>query len=158
MLDFVDFVSNLRNAEIDLIMNSHVRYFIPWRPVWKDSVSTPCRLAFDASMGTKGRCSLNSLLPKGANSLNNFHEITIRWTTHKHAYHTDVQKMYNKVELHPTDWRYQLYLWSENFKEGDDPRWKVIKTLIYGVRPSGNMAECGLRRTVELCKNEFPLA
>ena len=66
--------------------------------------------------------------------------------------------MYNAVELHPTHWRYQLYLWSENLNEVDDPRWKVIKTLIYGVRPSGNMAECGLRRTVELCKNEFPLA
>ena len=65
--------------------------------------------------------------------------------------------MYNAVELHHTHWRYQLYLWSENLNEGDDPRWKVIKTLIYGVRPSGNMAECGIRRT-ELCKNEFPLA
>ena len=74
-----------------------MRYFIPWCPLWKDSISTPCRLAFDASMGTKkgggGGCSLNSLLPKGGgNSQNNFQEITIRWTTHKNAYHTDVPK------------------------------------------------------------------
>ena len=41
---------------------------------------------------------------------------------------------------------------------GDTPEWKVIKTLIYGVRPSGGLAECGLRKTVGLCKSEYPLA
>ena len=85
-------------------------------------------------------------------------EIIIRWTTHKHAFHTDVQKMYNKVLLHPSHWRYQLYYWSENLNVGDVPKWKVIKTLIYGVKPSGNLAEFGLRRTVELSRDEFPLA
>ena len=35
---------------------------------------------------------------------------------------------------------------------------KSYQTLIYGVRPSGNLAECALRRTVELTKEEFPLA
>ena len=66
--------------------------------------------------------------------------------------------MYNKVLLHPSHWRYQLYYWSENLNVGDVPKWKVIKTLIYGVKPSGNLAEFGLRRTVELSRDEFPLA
>ena len=43
-----------------------------------------------------------------------------------------------------------------SLKGNNKPRWKVIKTLIYGVRPSGNLAVCGLRRTAELCRNEFP--
>ena len=34
--------------------------------------------------------------------------------------------------------------------------WKVIKTLIYGVRSSGNQAECGLRRTAELSRDMYP--
>ena len=38
------------------------------------------------------------------------------------------------------------------------PKWKVIKTLIYGIRSSGNLAECGLRRTVALGRDEFPKA
>ena len=34
----------------------------------------------------------------------------------------------------------------------------VIKTAIYGVRPSGNLAECGLRKTAELTQSECPKA
>ena len=32
-----------------------VQYFIPWRPVFADSVSTPCRIVMDASSRTKKR-------------------------------------------------------------------------------------------------------
>ena len=40
----------------------------------------------------------------------------------------------------------------------DVPLWKVINTAIYGVRPSGNIAECGLRRTAELSREVYPKA
>ena len=156
---FVDYVDNLSKEDRDSIYGSPVRYFIPWRPVYKqDSVSTPCRMAFDGSMSSGGACSLNSLLAKGSNSLNNLQAITIRWSTRLHAFHTDVQKMYNRVQLDKEHWCYQLYLFSENLNLGDNPVWKVIKTIIYGVRPSGQLAQCGLRRTAELCREEFPLA
>ena len=158
-LGYVDYLSNLSESERDMIIQHEVKNFIPWRPVWKlDSTTTPCRLAFDASMSAKGGNSLNSILAKGSNSLNNLQGIAIRWMVHHHAFHTDIQKMYNKVWLHPSHWRYQLYLFSKDLNVGDIPIWKVIKTLIYGVRPSGGLAECGLRKTVELCKSQFPLA
>ena len=38
------------------------------------------------------------------------------------------------------------------------PHRKVIKTAIYGVRPSGNLAQTGLRKTAEITKNRFPRA
>ena len=156
---YVDYVKNLSEEMRNLIFGSPVLYFIPWRPAYKqDSVSTPCRMVFDATMSSKGACSLNSLLAKGANSLNNLQSIIIRWSTRAHAFHTDVQKMYNRVLLSEAHWCYQLYLFSENLDLGDSPEWKVIKTLIYGVRPSGELAQCALRRTVEMCKEEFPLA
>ena len=158
-MGFVDYVSNLKPSEREMIINSESKYFIPWRPVWNpNSISTPCRLTFDASMGGREGCSLNSVLAKGANSLNNLLGITLRWTMHQSAFHADVQKMYNKVLLDPCHWRYQLYLFSKDLNIDDVPQWKVIKTLIYGVRPSGSLAVCGLRRTVELCKEEYPLA
>ena len=41
-------------------------YFIPWRTVYNDgSLSTPCRLVFDASSKTPGGESLNGVLAKG---------------------------------------------------------------------------------------------
>ena len=154
----VDYVSNLDEPERKMILDHKVKNFIPWRPVWSDSTTTPCRLVFDASMSAKGSCSLNNTLAKGCNNLNNLQGITIRWTMHRHAFHTDVQKMYNRVSLHPDYWRYQLYLFSPDLAIGVPPQWKVIKTLIYGVRPSGGLAQSALRKTVELMKTEFPLA
>ena len=121
-------------------------------------MTTPWRLVFDASRGTKEGCSLNSLLAKGSNNMNNLAGIHIKWRTHKHAFHTDVSKMYNAVRLKKAHWRYQLYLWNDGLDSGKPPVWKVIKTLIYGVRSSGNQAECALRRTVELSKIRYPEA
>ena len=158
-LGCVEYYSELSEPERLLIDRSPVKYFIPWRPVYKeDSISTPCRMAFDASMSSKGALSLNGILAKGSNSLNSLQAITIRWATYPHAFHSDVQKMYNKVRLDSSHWCYQLYLFSKDLDVGDIPEWKVIKTLIYGVRPSGSLAECALRRTVELCKDTYPLA
>ena len=149
-LGFVDWLHNLSPEEQALIIEL-IQYLIPWRAAHNEnSVSTPTRVVFDASQCPRNGSSLNSLLAKGANSLNKLIEIMIRWLTYVHAYHTDVSKMYNRVLLAPEHWRYQLYYWSENLLPGDHPLIKVIKTLIYGVRSSGNLAQCALRRVAEL--------
>ena len=154
-LGFVDFFDNLDKCDKQSILSSKVRYFLPWRAVWNEkSMSTPCRLTFDGTQGTRKACGINSLLAKGANGMNRLIEIIIRWNTRKFAFHSDIQKMYNAVRLDRSHWQFQMYLWDDELMLGRAPRWKVIKTLIYGVRPSGNLAECGLRRTAELCKNE----
>ena len=67
--------------------------FVPWRAVWKEgSVTHACRMVFDGSQAMKGGYSLNSLLPKGMNRMNKLVEIMIRWSTWKHAFHTDISK------------------------------------------------------------------
>jgi hypothetical protein len=159
-LGFVDYVHNLSSEQQDMILNAPSRYFIPWRVVFNEnSVSTPCRLVFDASQSSyHDGCSLNSLLAKGANNMNSLIAILIRWTVHKHAYHTDIAKMYNKVHLDESHWRFQMYLWDEQLRVGVPPVWKVIKTLIYGVRPSGQLAEVAIRKTAELTKSDYPKA
>ena len=53
-LGFVDFVNNLSKEERIMIESSCHKYFIPWRAVWnKNSLSTTCRLFFDASVYTR---------------------------------------------------------------------------------------------------------
>ena len=90
--------------------------------------------------------------------MNKLLEILIRWTTHKCAFHTDIRKMYNAVSLHKSHWRYQMYLWRDDFDVELPPRQKVIKTLIYGVKSSGGLAECGLRKTADMMENSYPRA
>lgn len=157
-LGYVDWLDNLPQKTQDYI-RSNVKYTIPWRVVFnQNSVSTPCRLVFDASCAPRGQYCLNSLLAKGTNNLNNMVMIMIRWLCYKFAFHTDISKMYNTVWLDESHWRYQLYYWQEELKHGVEPRPKVIKTAIYGVRPSGNVAESGVRQTAELTKETHPLA
>ena len=157
-LGFVDWVANLTDEQKALV-SSAVYYMIPWRAHHNEnSVSTPCRLVFDASQGTRSGCSLNSMIAKGINSLNSLVGIILRWSTYPHVFTTDVSKMYNRVNLDPEHWKYQLYFWSDGLKPGVEPEPKVVKSVIYGVRSSGNVAQCALRRTVELCKDEFPKA
>ena len=156
-LGHVDYISNLSQQQQIMLQESEMQNFIPWRAVWKNSsLSTPCRVVFDASQPSSTGYSLNNLLAKGRKNMNKLQEILLRWLIYKVAYHTDVRKMYNSIKLIETDWCYQRYIWEENLDPGKIPHEKVIKTLIYGVKSSGNQAEYGLRETAKLSKDEYP--
>ena len=108
-LGFVEFYKRLTDEQKLIISGSSIKHFIPWRAVWNgNSVSTPCRLVFDASQKTNNEYSLNSLLAKGRKNMNKLVEIVIRWMINKHAFHTDIQKMYNSIKLKEEHWCYQF--------------------------------------------------
>ena len=50
---FIQFTSELSQEEWDLFKFKEVHYFLPWRPVFFNSVTTLCRPAFDASYRTR---------------------------------------------------------------------------------------------------------
>ena len=156
-LGYVDYVDNLTSNQQLALKNSSTQNFIPWRAVWKvSSLSTPCRVVFDASHPTSSGVSLNDLLAKGQNNFNKLQELLIRWSSHPIGIHTDVRKMYNTIRLDEEDWHYQRYIWQEDLDPTKIPKEKIIKTLIYGIRSSGNQAECGLRSIGKLFSEEYP--
>ena len=155
-LGYVEYVRNLTQDQQERLKNHHIQNFIAWRTVWKLSLTTPCRPVFDASQPTDSGYSLNDILAKGKNKMNNLLEIFIRWMTHKIALATDVQKMYNCVRLQEEDWCFQRYLFQENLDPNEEPEEKVIETIIYGVKPSGNIAEYCLRETAKLSSDVYP--
>ena len=75
-----------------------------------------------------------------------------------YSFHCDLQRMCNTIFLKSEHWRYQMYLWRDDLDVERLPHRKVIKTAIYGVRPSGNLAQTGLRQTAEKTKKRFPRA
>ena len=92
-LGYVDYVKNLTESQQEMLRKSPIKNFIPWRTVWKSSsVTTPCRVVFDASQCTDSGYSLNDTLAKGKNNMNRLQEILIRWSMHRYGFHTDVQK------------------------------------------------------------------
>ena len=156
-LGHVEYVKNLPATTQEYLKNHTIQNFIPWRAVWNsNSLSTPCRLVFNASQATDTGFSLNDLLAKGRNNMSKLQEILIRWSTHKIAFHTDVKKMYNTVKLDEKDWCFQRYIWQQDLDQGKIPEEKIIKTLIYGVKASGNQAEYGLRETAKLSQVDYP--
>ena len=149
-LGYVDYVRNLKTERQEMLRKSEIQNFIPWRTVWYgNSISTPCRVAFDASHP-------DDILAKGKNNMKKLVEIVIRWSIHKIGYHTDIKKMYNSVKLVEDDWCLQRRIWQKDLDPRKLPEEKVIKTLVYGVKSSGNQAERGLRETARLSAEEYP--
>ena len=158
-LGYVDYVRNLSCDQQKMLKSTQIQNFIPWRAVWKeDSLSTPCRVVFDASQPTDSGYSLNDILAKGRNNLNKLQEILLRWSSYKIGFHTDISKMYNCVKLKEDHWCLQRYIWQENLDSSQIPEEKVIKTNIYGVKSSGNIVETCVRKTGSLSKEEYPEA
>lgn len=100
--------------------------------------------------------SLNEIIAKGRNGMNKLAKIVIRWFIHKIAFQTDIQKMHNSVKIPEEKWCLQRYIWQQELDPTKIPEEKVIKTLIYGVKSSGNQAERGLRETTKLSHDEYP--
>ena len=158
-LGFVDYVKNLTDKQRKKLFDTALQYFIPWRVVWNsNSITTACRIVFDASMPTRSGKSLNDVLAKGQNSMNRLVEVVIRWFMRRIGLHADVKKMYNSVKLDEEDWSYQMYLFEKNLDPNKEPEPKFIKTAIYGIKSSGNQAELGLRETARLQKEKYPRA
>ena len=158
-MGYVEYVGNLSEKEQKQLRESPIQNFLPWFCVYsKNSVTTPCRMVFNASYSSKGNRSLNSILASGINSMNSLLQIVLRWSTHPIAYHSDVQKMYNSVLLDPAYWCYQRYWWQENLDPRNPIVQKVIKTLIFGMKSSGNQAERALRLTASLMEEQYPEA
>ena len=80
-------------------------------------------------------------LAKGTNNMNKLVE--------KVGPCVHMRSMYNAIQVDKSHWNYQLYLWNNSF-DISDPKWKVIKTLIYGVTSIRNQAECGLKRLAKI--------
>ena len=132
-------------------------YVIPWRVVFKEgSLSTPCRMVFDASARTPGGLSLNECLAKGENNLVKIHDILLRFRNKPAAFSTDIRQAYNQLQLDPSCYRYQKFLWKDDLIATNPTVEYIIATLIYGVRPSGNQTQAGFGKVADYAIEHFP--
>ena len=133
------------------------RYFIPWRMVFNSkSLSTPCRMVFDASSATPGGSSLNNVLAKGENRLIKLHTILVKFRSAPSGFTADISMAYNQVHLRPEHYRFQLFLWRDSLDLNAPVEPWVITTLIYGVRPSGNIMQSAFNVLAEHAKKHHP--
>lgn len=125
-------------------------YFIPWRTVMNPgSLSTPLRLVFDGSARTPGGDSLNETLARGENKLGRLLHLLIQFRYGNSAFSADVAMAYNTIRLDPQHYKYQKYLWKENLSHEEAAITMIVITLIYGIKPSGNLTICGFQKVAE---------
>ena len=151
-------LSELTPEEQALVLDtSDSGYIIPWRAVWNSSsISTPCRMVFDASSKTPGGESLNNILAKGTNYLPKIPNSVQRFRSKPGGVTCDVSMAYNQVELDPSHYRYQQYLWKPDLNPSCPVVIMVVRTLIYGVKSSGNQLFSGFESVADYCLEHFP--
>ena len=135
------------------INQSKSSYHIPWRTVVNlGSLSTPRRIVYDASSRTPGGESLNDILARGMNKLGKLLHLLIKFRYGVSAFSADIQMAYNCIKLDPDFYRYQQYLWKENLTAEEKAITMIVCTVIYGVKPSGNLTIAGFQKVVESAK------
>ena len=132
--------SDLTDEQRKIIEAKKIQHYIPWRAVFKQSLSTPARPVFDASTKTKlrddksgGRC-LNDLVVKGRIVTLNLVKMLLRFQTGKAAVQGDLKQFYASIKLVESQWNLQRVLLRKDLDLKSEVLECVIKTLIWGVK------------------------
>ena len=155
-------VHELSDQEREAFSNKPVSYYIPWRVVFSESLSTPCRSVLDGSSrtrkrldGTGGRC-LNDLVAKGKIETINLVKMLLRFCVGIFAFCGDLQQFYNSCKLQAEYWNLQRFLWKEDIDPDAEAIEMVMKTLIYGVKCVSAQSEEAKLKLAEAVKTMFP--
>ena len=132
-------------------------YFIPWRCVFKQSsLTTPCRLVYDASSKTGSGESLNGILAKGQNLLIRIFDVLLRFRSKQFSFSADVRMAYNGIKLSTEHYKYQKFLWKKDLNPENETEVMCVATLIYGVKSAGNQTSAGFARLADYTIANFP--
>ena len=112
-------------------------WYLPHHPVISDTKNTKVRIAFDSAAKVKG-VSLNDLLEKGPNLLNNLTGILLRFRRYTYAVAGDISKMFLQILLNPYDQVFHRFLWRKNPQQ--KPEIYQFKTVTFGDAPSPFLA------------------
>ncbi|CAL8087563.1 unnamed protein product [Orchesella dallaii] len=86
-------------------------HYLPHRPVFKESTTTPVRPVFDASCKIGKFPSLNDCLYKGPNLLEIIPALLLRFREHAIGVSADIRKAFQMLRVREEDQVFQRFLW-----------------------------------------------
>ena len=111
-------------------------FYISHHEVFKPgSTSTPIRIVVNSSLKYKG-LSLNDILMKGPNFLQNMFGIQLRFREHRYVLVCDMSKMYHTVHTTITEKHLRRVLW-RNMEVDQPPRTYGFERVTFGDKPAG---------------------
>lgn len=146
---------------IEEVTHTNEGHFIPHRPIIKPSSTTKVRPVFDASAHQKYAPSLNHILEKGCNVIEQIPSLLHCFRLHKIGVVADIRRAFLQISINPNDRKFLKFLWFNSDK-------KLIvyqhNRVMFGLTSSpfllGAVIDYHLNKTkerVEEGKEEFPV-
>ncbi|GFT33068.1 integrase catalytic domain-containing protein [Trichonephila clavipes] len=131
-------------------------YYLTHHEVFRpDKTTTKLRVVFNGSASTTSGLSLNDLLLKGEVKEDTF-EIMTRFRTHKYAFTTDIQMMFQQILIDPAQRDLLRIMWKTGaYKESVI---YSLKTVTYGTASAPSLAIRALKQLAMDEASRFPLA
>ena len=127
-------------------------FYITHHEVYKsESVSTPVRIVLNSSLKNKDGVSLNDILMKGPNSLNNLLSIQLRFRTYPVALVGDISKMYNAIATTEKERHLRRLLWRD-LDVDVKPKVYGVDTVMFGDKPAAAISATAISQTAEMFK------
>ncbi|XP_054713062.1 uncharacterized protein LOC129222571 [Uloborus diversus] len=130
--------------------------YLPHRPVFKESATTPIRPVFDASARMANQPSLNQCLQFGPNLIENIPDILMRFRMKKIGIVADIKKAFLQIGVCKDDRNYLRFLWWKN-KDCKEYRMFRHKRLVFGVKSSPFLLEAVLNFHIQSYAESCPV-
>ncbi|GFW44174.1 integrase catalytic domain-containing protein [Trichonephila clavipes] len=135
---------------------NNICYYLPHHGVFRpDKTTTKLRVVFNGSASTTSGLSLNALLLKGEVKEDIF-EIRTRFRTHKYAFTTDIQMMFQQILIDPAQRDLLRIMWKTGAYE--EPVIYRLKTVTYGTASAPFLVIGTLKQLAMDEASRFPLA
>ena len=148
--DYTKFMTNIidqGDAEPVPIEDLHNRlsWYLPHHGVYHPKKPEKIRVVFDCSMTHKGS-SLNKALLQGPDMMNNLVGILCRFRKEPIAFIGDIERMYHRFHVTPSDRDYLRFMWYKDGKLDEEPTMYRMKVHLFGAVSSPACANFGLKR------------
>ena len=148
--DYTKFMNDiLQNQDAEAVPREELKnspcWYLPHHGVYHPKKPNKIRVVFDCSMVHKG-LSLNKSLLQGPDMMNNLVGILCRFRKEPIAFIGDIERMYHRFHVYPSDRDFLRFLWFEEGNLNNEPTTYRMKVHLFGAVSSPACANFGLKR------------
>ncbi|XP_076660353.1 uncharacterized protein LOC143363689 [Halictus rubicundus] len=129
--------------------------YLPHHAVWREKPSgNKIRVVFNGSYVSGRGSAINDYLAAGPKLQTDLWAVITRWRFHRHAFSTDIVKMFRQIKVHPEDRDWQRIVWRNDPSE--EVRDFRLTTVTYGTTSAPYLASRVLLQLADDEKARFP--
>ena len=148
----------LKQGFIEKVTNDGVHgHYLPHHPVFKDSVTTPLRIVFNASAKQGSEAvSLNDMLDTGPSLTEKLIDSLLSFRVGQYALSADISKAFLRVGLQESDRDYVRFLWTSNVQDPSaTPQTFRFRSVMFGSTSSPFLLQITLKKHLENYESEL---